>query len=118
MGVLDWLKGAVTTVGHGLGQGISWLHQNVGQPLANFLSKVPIIGDTVKAAQPLLDLDAKIGDALQGNGNGISADDIGNAIDAVPDVISKGAAAAKQIVGLSNRAKSAYASAQSTIQAY
>lgn len=89
MGFVDWLKGAAKTVG----RGIDWIHQNITTPILNTASKIPVISNVVQAAKPITDLAGKVGGALQGKG-GISADDVGNAVQAVPGTVlaAKGAA--------------------------
>lgn len=96
MGFIDWIKGAANTVSNGakwlgnkVGQGVSWAVKNVAQPVANFARNIPVVGGVVDAAQPILDLAGKAGDALQGKGS-ISYNDIKGAADALPGTILAG----------------------------
>jgi len=49
MGIEDWLR----QVGSTVSKGVSWLGNNVVAPVSNFLKQVPIVGDVVRAAEPL-----------------------------------------------------------------
>jgi hypothetical protein len=46
----NWLK----KVGGRILGGVNWLGQNIGKPLVNFAKNIPVVGDVVRAADPLL----------------------------------------------------------------
>lgn len=45
----NWLK----KVGGKILGGVNWLGQNIGKPIMNFAKNIPLVGDVVKAADPL-----------------------------------------------------------------
>jgi hypothetical protein len=96
MGLIDWLGNVGRNIVTGfkdvkdkLGTGINWIHQKITTPIANTLRSVPVVGDVVNAAQPILDLAGKVGPALQGKG-GLSIGDVTRAVAAVPGTIAAG----------------------------
>jgi hypothetical protein len=111
MGFLDWLGnvgrniwGGIKQVGSTLGTGIDWIHQNITTPVANFMRNVPVVGDVVQAADPILSLAGKIGPAMQGKG-GLGFDDVVRAAAAVPGTIAAGRGAVAKGQSYANQAR-------------
>jgi hypothetical protein len=70
MGVLGWLK---KTAGTAL-KGLNWFGQNIGKPLLNFSKNIPLVGDVVKAAEPLLSTVSKTSQWAEDKLGGVAAD--------------------------------------------
>lgn len=87
MGVLDWLKGAASTVGGAIGRGLEWVNKNVRDPVLAFGSKIPVVGDVIRAAEPLTKFGDKLTGAMQGK-NSVGLSDLTNAVGSVPGVIA------------------------------
>ena len=112
MGILNWLSGAAKTVGAGLYKGMDWIGQKVVRPAADFLKKIPIVGDVVRAADPLGNLVAKNVGATSDALNNVdpskrrkiaSFSETVDGIKAIPKVISAGTSAVGRVGAMASQ---------------
>lgn len=97
MGVINWLK---KTAGTAL-KGINWFGQNIGKPLMNFAKNIPIVGDIVQTAQPLLSTVSKTTQWAEDKLGGVAADKRRPppSIDELKGAVQSGINTGKQIAG-------------------
>lgn len=70
MGVLNWLRGA----GGKVMKGINWLGQNIGKPIMGIAKHLPVVGDVVRAAEPLVSTVSKTTQWAEDKLNNVAAD--------------------------------------------
>jgi hypothetical protein len=109
-------------IGSGITGGLSWLGHNVIAPASNFLKQVPIVGDVVRAAEPIGNALQKSVDYSNDFYNNVpenkrrsipTGQDFVNAAKAVPGTISAGVGAASKLTSLAAPLMAGISAAQS-----
>lgn len=97
MGVFDWIKQNVGRAG-------DWLQQ-AGKKATDFLQQVPIVGDIVSTAKPLLDTVSQGWDAVRGRAAAPNMDQIGKAVQSGIDTVGAVKGAAGKVAGYLGKRK-------------
>lgn len=98
----DWLR----KIGGGIMKGVNWLGQNVGKPILSVAKHVPVIGEVVNAADPLLSTISKGSQWAEDALNKVPASkrrklpslsEVGGAIKSARDTVGAATAAAAKL---------------------